>query len=145
MTHTSKFTKDIIVEINYTEEIDKVLEKVKTLDFDSFRIQQFPNAKPFIGLRKDHQPVLGIRLRAESLVEGIRDKLELIRVQKNPPESDFNYSYQHTEPEPEVVDWKEKYFDLAKSVVEKQYDLNALLELVGDLEQELKDAEENQS
>lgn len=143
MVAKKKYTPDIVVEINYTQDIQPVLDKINNLDFDSYRIHGLDSHKPFIGLRKGNDPVLGIRLRSASLVERIKDQIELMRIAKNP----------HVEPEkitqiyeePEVIDWKEKYFALAKNVVEKQHDLGDLLDLVRDLGRELRDAEENQS
>ena len=143
MVAKKKYTPDIVVEINYTQDIQPVLDKINSLDFDSYRIHGLDSHKPFVGLRKGSDLVLGIRLRSASLVERIKEQIELMRIAKNTyvePEK-ITQIYE----EPEVIDWKEKYFDLAKSIVERQYNLNALLELVDDLEQELENEQENQS
>lgn len=143
MVAKKKYTTDIVVEINYTQDIQPVLDKINSLDFDSYRIHGLDSHKPFIGLRKGNDPVLGIRLRSASLVERIKDQIELMRIAKNPyvePEK-----ITQTYVEPEVIDWKEKYFALAKNVVEAQHSLGELLSLVICLEKELEDEQENQS
>lgn len=141
MVAKSKYTPEIIVEINYTQDIQPVLDKINSLDFDSYRIHGLDSHKPFIGLRKNNDPVLGIRLRSASLVERIKDQIELMRIAKNhyvEPEK-ITQAYH----ESEVIDWKEKYFALAKNVVEAQHSLGELLSLVICLEKELEDEQEN--
>ena len=143
MVAKKKYTPDIVVEINYTQDIQPVLDKINSLDFDSYRIHGLDSHKPFVGLRKGSDLVLGIRLRSASLVERIKEQIELMRIAKNTyvePEK-ITQIYE----EPEVIDWKEKYFALAKNVVEAQHSLGELLSLVICLEKELEDEQENQS
>ena len=143
MVAKKKYTPDIVVEINYTQDIQPVLDKINSLDFDSYRIYGLDSHKPFIGLRKDNDPVLGIRLRSASLVERIKDQIELMRIAKNPYVEPEKITQMYDEPE--VIDWKQKYFALAKNVVEAQHSLGELLSLVICLEKELEDEQENQS
>ena len=143
MVAKKKYTPDIVVEINYTQDIQPVLDKINSLDFDSYRIHGLDSHKPFIGLRKNNDPVLGIRLRSASLVERIKDQIELMRIAKNPYVEPEKITQMYDEPE--VIDWKQKYFALAKNVVEAQHSLGELLSLVICLEKELEDEQENQS
>ena len=135
-----------IFELNHVEDLRKATELASDVQFNSIRcsgfeqkiirdngVTQVTAAKPFIGLRQGHDPVLGFRFRSKSLADALLKVLHNIMTDKNPiiPEPAPHVTYHDAEP-----DWEVKYTDLVKAILEATKNVHDLSALIHALEQD---------
>ena len=149
-----------VIELNYVEDLQRALTVVAELSFNSLRKINSTSKisrtagrtrlwvnQPFIGLRKDHDPVIGFRCRSESLADRLMLELNKIMVEKNPVVDEPMFTPQVTYHDVEP-DWEVCYRALARNIIEAANNLHQLATLIEELTEKhpefLDDDDENE-